>query len=66
MIHVRTQLSDINDQPVLHISLVGITTIEQFESLLARALNTADPQKNAEWVELSDALQRFIIAATPI
>ena len=63
MIHIRTQLADQNDQPVLHISLVGISTIEQFESILARALNCADPQKYKDWVEVSDRLHNFIRAS---
>ena len=63
MIHIRTQLADINDQPVLHISLVGIQAIEQFESILARALNCADPQKYNDWVEVSDGVNAFIAKA---
>ena len=66
MIHVRTQSPDHNDQPVLHLSLVGIATIEEFNTLLSRALNCADPQKHKDWVEVSDKLQVFIAAATPI
>lgn len=66
MIHIRTQLADINDQPVLHISLVGIQAIEQFESILARALNCADPQKYKDWVDVSDGVNAFIAKATPI
>lgn len=63
MIHIRAQAADLNDQPVLHISLVGITSLEQFENILARALNCADPQKYAEWVAVSDKLQEFLRAA---
>lgn len=66
MIHIRTQLADINDQPVLHISLVGIPAIEQFEQILARALNCADPQKYKDWVDVSDGVNKFIAKATPI
>ncbi len=63
MIHVRTQRADLNDQPVLHVSLVGIPALEQFDAILARALNCADPQKHKDWVELSDKLREFIRAA---
>lgn len=66
MIHIRTQLADQNDQPVLHISLVGIQAIEQFESILARALNCADPQKYKDWVDVSDGVNAFIAKATSI
>lgn len=66
MIHIRTQLADINDQPVLHISLVGTKAIEQLEEILARALNCADPQKYKDWVEVSDGVNAFIAKATPI
>lgn len=66
MIHIRTQLADINDQPVLHISLVGISTIEQFEAILARALNCADPQKYKDWVDVSDGVNAFIAKVPPI
>lgn len=60
MIHVRTQKADLNDQPVLHISLVGTKAIEQLEEILARALNCADPQKYKDWFEVSDKLHDFI------
>lgn len=62
MIHVRNQLATPDDNSVIHISIVGMDDITSFKSLLDRALNCADPHKNATWVELSDGLERYIRA----
>ena len=61
MIHVRTQLADINDQPVIHISVVGTPAMQQLQQILGRALNCADPQKYSDWVKVSDRLESFIL-----
>lgn len=66
MIHVRTQLATPDDNPVIHISLVGMDDITAFKTkILDRALNCADPQKNKDWIELSDGLERWISARDP-
>ena len=62
MIHVRTQIEPTTGHPVIHVSLVGLDDIINFKSILDRALNCADPHKNATWVELSDGLDKFIRA----
>lgn len=62
MIHVRTQIEPDTNHPVIHVSLVGMDDIAAFKSILDRALNCADPHKNATWVELSDGLDKFIRA----
>ena len=59
MIHVKTQVADLNDNPVLHISLVGTADIQKFRSLLGRALNCA-PEFGADWFTLADRVDQFL------
>ena len=59
MIHVRAQPSDLNDNPVLHISIVGHQDIVKFQEVLTRALNCA-PEFGKDWFELSDMVDLFL------
>ena len=59
MIHVRPQAADLNDDPVLHVSFVGLPEIQRFRTVLGRALNCAADFDPA-WFELSDRLDQFL------
>lgn len=61
MIHVRAQSSQDSQDPVLHISFVGLSVIQKFQELLNRSLNCA-PEFGDDWFALSDKLHNFIEA----
>lgn len=65
MIHARPQASyynsdaEVQEESILHISLVSLPTLKKFQELLNRSLNCA-PEFGDEWFQLSDRLATFI------
>lgn len=62
MIHVSASRGDTPADHILHFSLRGTTTIQEFHALLDRSLNCLPPERHADWVKLSDRLYEFLHA----
>lgn len=60
MIHINASRGPSPAEDILHFSLRGTSTIREFQALLDRSLNCLPPEKQGDWISLSDRIYMFL------